>query len=398
MTLASGADRRYLWNVVALGLFLRGLLLFIFWATDAIFTLRLSPDSERYHRVGLVIMQEMNLGNFNWPAWIDDGWFQFTGFVYFLFGAHPFIMQLINVMVSCATVVVVFYLALEVSRSGPVARISAFLVAVFPSFIYWSCLMLKDPTAIFSLSLLVLSTLKIRSQYSSLWMAAMLLGLLLLLGIRDYMFFVCIGLIGVSMIFFTPYSVPRSGSWIGLAALCFVPMAMGYGVFGYSFISSSIYFDLDYINHIRVAMGDHGSGAIFEHSAVATWGSGGLFADVLAFFKGVLFFFVTLNPTNIGSVRQLMALPEVLLLLLLLPHLARGLYWLWLDRQNSFPVLVFAFGVMVMLVSATTNIGALFRWRMQVMPLFIIAIAIGLFWARRGVFYRLACQLTGFRQ
>ena len=79
----------------------------------------------------------------------------------------------------------------------------------------------------------------------------------------------------------------------------------------------------------------------------------------------------------------------------LLPHLGRGIHWLWLDRENSFPLLVFTFGIMVMLISATTNLGALFRWRMQIMPLFVIAMAIGVFYLRRGPLYRLACRLTG---
>lgn len=390
-------DRRYLTSVVFIAFLLRGLLLIAFWATDAIFTLRLSPDSERYHRFGLVIMQEMERGYFNPAAWIDDAWFQFTGLVYFIFGPHPFLIQLLNVTLSSFTCVVVFLLALQVSRSSQVARISALAVAVFPSFIYWSSLMLKDPAAIFAVSVMVLATVRIRQSFELRWLLALLAALLVMLGIRDYMFFASVGMIAVSMVFFTPYTVPRAGSWLGLATLCFGPMALGFGPFGITYFASSMYFDLDYINHIRVAMGDHGSGALFDHDNVATWGSGGITSDVLAFLKGVLFFFVTLNPANIGSVRQLMALPEVLLLLLLLPSLVRGLYWLWLDRRSSLPLLVFAIGVMVILVSATTNIGALFRWRMQVMPLFVVAIAIGLFWARSGVFYQAACRLTGTR-
>lgn len=388
-------DRRYLYNVVFLAFFLRILLATLFWATDAMHSLNLSPDSERYHRVGMMIMQEMHLGRFNWPAWIDNGWFQFTGLVYFLFGPHPGLIQAINITFSSLTPVIIFSLALEVSRSSQVARISALLVAIFPSFVYWSCLMLKDPTAIFMMSLLVLSTIKLRNHFSLGWLVALLLALLVYLGIRDYMFFLSIGMVTISMIFFTPYAVPRGGSWLGLAALCLVPLVMGFGVFGFSYITNSIYFDVDYINHIRVAMGDHGSGALYEHSNVATWGSGNILSDILAFLKGLVFFFITINPVEIGSVRQWMALPEVLLVFLLIPHLVRGLYWIWLDRRNSFPLLVFAFGVMLMLISATTNLGALFRWRMQVMPLFVIAMAVGVFWLRQGWFYNIACRLTG---
>lgn len=389
------SDRSYVSKLVFYAFLVRILLLLGLWSTDAISRFRLSPDAERYHYFGLIIMREMKFGNFNWSGWIDDAWFQFTGLVYYLLGPNPLPIQLVNILLSSTTVLIVFHLALVVSKHSHVARISALVTAFFPSFIIWSCLALKDTLAIFAMSLLVLSTLKIRSQFHVGWLLGMFVSLLIFLGIRDYMFFVCVLIIAISMIFFTPHKLPRTGSWLALAALCFVPWMLGYGAFGYSFIQTSFYFDLDYINHVRVAMGDHGSGALFEHSDVATWGEGSLGSDILAFLKGVLFFFVSLNPADVGSVRQLMALPEVLLVMLLLPFLARGLYWIWLDRNNSFPVLVFSLVVMLMLVSATTNIGAMFRWRMQVMPLFVIAMAIGVFWLRRGFFYRVACKLTG---
>jgi hypothetical protein len=223
----------------------------------------------------------------------------------------------------------------------------------------------------------------------------MVFALLIFLGIRDYMFFVATGLIAVSMLFFTPYSVPRMGSWVGLATLALTPLAMGFGLFGFDYFITSHYMDMDYINTVRIDMGDHGTGAIFAHDDVATWGASSLVDDVATFLKGLWFFFVTLDLTEINSVRQLMALPEVIFSILLLPHLARGFYWLWLDRKNSFPLLVFSFGIMIMLISATTNLGALFRWRMQVMPLFVIAMAIGVFYVRRGILYRIACRLTG---
>ena len=389
------ADLLYLQRLLCVALLVRLGAVGLMWATDAIRLLRLSPDSERYHRFGLVIMQEMEAGYFNGPNWIDNGWFQFTGLVYYLFGPHPILIQLLNVGFSCLTIVVVFKLALTVSKSSRVARLSALMVALFPSFIYWSCLMLKDPLAILMMSMLVLGTIRLREHFTPLWLALVILALTVFLGIREYMFFVGIGFIAISFIFFTPYRVPRAGSWIGLATLAVVPMLYGFGWFGVDYFSNSIYTDIDYINHIRVSMGDHGSGALFQPGAVATWGGADLFADIYGFLKGIMFFFITLNPTDIGSVRQLMALPEAIVGILLLPYLVRGLQWLWLDRRSAFPLLVFGFGVMLMLVSATTNMGALFRWRMQVMPLLIIAIVIGIFWLRRGLAYRIACQLTG---
>jgi hypothetical protein len=40
-------------------------------------------------------------------------------------------------------------------------------------------------------------------------------------------------------------------------------------------------------------------------------------------------------------------------------------------------VLVFAFGVMLVYTSATTNAGAMFRWRMQALPFFIMMTSYG---------------------
>ena len=388
-------DKLYLQRLFMLAFSTRAILLTLLVVTNATQEMHLSPDSERYHSVGVLIMREMERGFFNWPNWIDNGWFQFTGFVYFLLGPHQLAVQVLNITLGSLTVVVVFYLALEASRSSQVARISALLVALTPSFIFWSCMAIKDPVAILAMSLLVLCTIKLRQKFHMKWTLLMLLALLVFLGIREYMFFMSIGFIAMSMFLFTPYSLPRSGSWIGLATLAGAPMLFGFGVFGFEYFSNSMYFDIDYINIVRVDMGDHGAGALYGPDNVATWGESGLFEDFLAFLKGVMFFFVTLNFAEIGSVRQLMALPEVLLMVLLLPYLARGIHWLWLDRNNSFPILVFCFGVMLMLVSATTNIGALFRWRMQVMPLFVIAMCIGVFYIRRGWLYKVANKLAG---
>jgi hypothetical protein len=88
------SDRRYLKNLLLLAFILRSALLYGFELTNAVYNLRLSPDSEKYHSVGIFIMKEMDRGFYNWPNWIDNGWFQFTGFVYHLFGPHPIIIQL----------------------------------------------------------------------------------------------------------------------------------------------------------------------------------------------------------------------------------------------------------------------------------------------------------------
>ena len=168
-----------------------------------------------------------------------------------------------------------------------------------------------------------------------------------------------------------------------------VPYLLGFGYFGIDYGREAEYFDVEYINHIRTAMGDHGTGAMFEPDEVPTWG-GDPQQDIMTALTGIFFFFVTLDLTSIDSTRQIIALPEVLLFLVLIPSLIRGTKVCWAHRETTFPVLVFAFGVMAVYVVGTTNMGAMFRWKMQIMPLFLILITVGLLQSGKGVLYRFA--------
>ncbi|TDR38608.1 hypothetical protein DFR29_120109 [Tahibacter aquaticus] len=357
--------------------------------TDAIRSLSLSPDSLRYHEEALAIAEEMRDGFFNAPNWIDNGWFQFTGLVYYLLGPNPLYIQLINILLGALTPLVVFRLVLEVYGMEKLARVTALLIAFFPSFIYWSCLMLKDPLSIFSVSLLVLAVVRLRRSFSASALGVMAFCLLMLLGVREYLFFVSVFLIVISYI---PVegrrTIPLLATMAGVVALIGVATyAAGFGVFGVDYIRQSHYFDLEYINQSRINI-SHGTGAFFDAPEDAVWGES---ADSTfrALVAAIYFFFVSIDLTQIGSLRQLMALPEVLMFLVLLPSLARGLMHSWHHaRQASLPLAVFAFGLLVVYGSAATNMGAMFRWRMQALPLLLTFMVYGAFVHGRGLIYR----------
>jgi len=363
--------------------------------TDAIRSLGLSPDSLRYHEEALTISDEMQGGFFNAPNWIDNGWFQFTGFVYYLFGPNPVYIQLINILLGALTPLVVFRLVLEVFRVEKLARVTAMLVAFFPSFIYWSCLMLKDPLSIFSVSLLVLAIVRLRRSFSVGALMAMAFSLTMLLGVREYLFFVSLFLIVVS---YMPVegrrTIPLLVTMAGVVVLIgIVTYFAGFGVFGSDYIRQSHYFDLEYINQSRINI-SHGTGAFFDDPEDAVWGesAGSTFRALVA---AIYFFFVSIDLSQIGSLRQLMALPEVLVFLFLLPSLARGLIHSWHHaRQASLPLAVFAFGLLVVYGSAATNMGAMFRWRMQALPLLLTFMVYGAFVHGRGPMFRALKRLN----
>ena len=391
------SDRRFSQKLFIGALLARLSIVFVFTATDAIRTLHLSPDSLRYHREGVVIASQMAAGNFNWPNWIDNAWFQFTGFIYYLLAPEPFLIQLINITLGALTPILVYHLVARAYENQQCARWAAILTAFFPSFIYWSCLMLKDSLSIFAMALLVLSLVSIRQKFNVKWLLSIGFTLLVFIGIREYMFFVTIFFILVS---FFPVEGKRTGPLIIKLTLLVVLLGAGtyvagFGILGLDYIKSSHYFDLEYINQSRVNIGDHGSGAFFDDPSQALWGKD-ITSTLKAAGAAIYFFLVSVDLTRLGSIRQLMALPEVLLTICLIPSLFRGVVYSWRNfRQQSLPLMIFAFGIMAVYSSAATNMGAMFRWRMQAMPFILAFIVLGLVAKGRGKIYQSFKRVLG---
>jgi hypothetical protein len=355
----------------------------------------ISRDSLNYHQTGIDIARQMAAGYFNWPNWIDNGWFQFIGLVYYLFGTHMILIQLLNVTVGAVTGVLTYRLALGVYGHEPVARFAGYLTACFPSFVYYSLLPLKDTVSLFALLLLVLASVRLRSWFSLKHLVQIIVALLVILGLRDYLFLVCLGLTVLAMV---PVSGHRAIRYVTLAAglvLCLgsITYAFGMGFFGIEIFRSAKYFDLEYINYTRQAL-SRGYGGIYDTPGASQWGQG-LFSDLMNLLTGVYFFFFSIDPFDIGRARQMFALPEMLLLLVALPSLLWGVVLTWLEqRHKALPILIFAFGIMAVYSSTTTNMGAMFRWRMQSLPFFLIMLAYGVYRRRKGVLFRLMLRLA----
>ena len=358
----------------------------------------ISRDSLRYHSMGIEIAERMRGGDFNWPNWIDNGWFQFTGFVYYLFGNHPIWMQLLNVCLGAATGLLAYKIASEVYEREAVARFAGYLTAFFPSFIYYSLLPLKDTVSLFALLLLVLATIRLRSGFHLKHLMFLVLSLLLILGLRDYLFFICMSFVLLSMAPVTRHRATRYivltlGLILFLGSLAYI---LGLGFLGSEFLLSAKYFDLEYINYTRSAL-NRGYGGFYDSPGAGQWGQG-IFSDIMTALTGVYFFFFSIDPTDVGRARQFFALPEMLLVFIAVPALIRGVYLTWNEhRQKALPVMIFAFGVMAVYSSATTNMGAMFRWRMQALPFFLVMLGYGVYRRRKGILFRLMKKLAGRR-
>lgn len=339
----------------------------------------LSRDSAQYHEIGIQIANALALGESGPRAsWIDHAWFRLIGHLYYWLTPEPFLIQLLNVILGSVAAVMTARMAWLAYGDARVAYFAGWLMAVFPSFVYYSALLLKDAASLFLMACLGWAVVALRQRFSWLYVAVIAACLLGYLGVREYMFFMGMILVSVSML---PFFGRSSVSIAGLTALLIVLSALtwstGYGFWGQSFFQESQYLDIEYINETREGF-ERGTGAM----GASAWGED-LATDLRNALMGVYYFLFSVNPFEIKSVRQLFALPEMLLMLSALMPMYRGFMVTWLQfRGTAIALIVFGTAVLAIYTSATTNMGALYRWRMQAFPFLFAILAAGLMLSR----------------
>lgn len=387
-TVSVSSDRAFLWRLCISAWLFRLVIIVLYALTDAIERFNLSLDHRRYDNEGIWVMNAMNYGDFALKSWIDDGWFQFVGLIYFLLWPSPLLIQLINITLSVVTVIPLFLMIRELTADVRVQRFYAILVAFFPSIMFWSTLMLKDPAAILAVALVIYGVFVLRQRFSLWPLLGLLAGLVIFIGTRTYLFIVIVMLMPAAFLLFPagkkqiPWRIIILPALIGL-----IPMAIGYGYFASGEFQQSMYFDIDYINAVRGSMST-GSGALFDDGG-HTWGRG-IGSDIWLAVTTLFAIFVPVNPFELANVRQLAALPFVLVMFYLFPFLVRGIRFMWAQRRLTTPIMVIASGVLAVYIGGTTNTGALFRWTAQVMPYFLLAISFAAFARRRSILARFA--------
>ncbi len=382
------SDRAFLWRLCISAWLLRLAIVVLYIATDAIKRFDLSLDHRRYDTEGVWVMNAMSYGDFALKSWIDDGWFQFVGLIYFLLWPSPFLVQLINITLSVLTVIPLFLMVRELNADIRVQRFYAVLIAFFPSIMFWSTLMLKDAAGILAVALVVYGVFVLRQRFSVWALLGLLAGLVVFVGTRTYLFMVVVMLMPAAFLLFPagksrlPWRAIILPALIGLA-----PMAIGYGYFASGEFQRSMYFDIEYINYIRGSMAV-GSGSMFTDGD-HTWGRG-IGSDIWLAVTTLFAIFVPVNPFELANVRQLAALPFVAMMFYLFPFIVRGIRYMWRMRRLTAPIMIIATGVLAVYVGGTSNTGALFRWTAQVMPYFLLAVALSAFTRPRSILARFA--------
>lgn len=382
----SGIEFARILRVFWIGLGLRVGLVLVLQATGLERTLKLTKDAFLYDNLGKQIAEHYRTnGGTSWPGRVsgvlDHLYEHFVGLTYYLTDDSMLVVRLCNSLAGCLVILATWRMARYVTDANTAYRCGLW-ACFFPTQFYYSCLPVRDAHSTLAMTMVFLGMTALTAGGKRMHVMALPLGILLTAGYRTYVATVLIFLVPAGL--FAAMLLARSQKktqFLGRAALLGV-IALGVaGPAGIEKLSSTgkaaQVMDMDYWNSTRQKM-NRGSGALYGSDEVPELGKS-ILTTVQGVAIGLYFFFVSINPTEMDSIRQWMAVPEVLIVIYMVPKLYRGFRRIMRYHRFEFIAVLFvAVAITFAYSSVTTNAGPLMRWRLQVANVYIVMAAIGL--------------------
>jgi hypothetical protein len=295
----------------------------------------------------------------------EVGYFYLVGSMYYTYGISKGVPLLVNALMGAALVLPVH--ALAGRFAGRVAaRRAALLAAFFPSLVLWSALMVRDVLALFCLASVLLVADRLRRSLAP----ANLLALLALLGalasLRTYIFLI----VAVALAGGVVLGQRSAGRAVVVGVLLMVGLIFAVRFLG---IGQS---ELERANLETLAQHRHYNA--LGPSVAGSLGTEDISTPTAALTYlpvGMIYFLLSPLPWQIGSPRQILSVPDLLLWYAILPSIGVGLAWLLRRRFRAIlPLLFTVVGITVLYSLVEGNIGIIFRHRAQIIvPLCAVA-------------------------
>lgn len=293
--------------------------------------------------------------------------------IYGLVGRNMLAVQLVNAVIGAVTAVIIFLCAHEVFKNGRVARVAGVAVAFYPSLVLWSSQGLKDGPIVFCLALAILATLKLGQKLSIRYVAVLVFSLLALLSLRFYVFYMlCAAIAGAFVI--GMQSITATSFARQLAAILLVGLALMYfGVTRSANLQFQEYGNLERVQRSRLDLArsaDSGWGRDVDVSTT----TGAISTIPL----GMIYLLFAPFPWQVGSLRQTITLPEMIIWWASFPLLILGLWFAIKYRLRMIaPILVFTMMLTLSYSVFQGNVGTAYRQRAQLLVFYFIFVAVG---------------------
>jgi len=372
-----GPDRSFLLRLFLGGLLARvlvGTAIYLFDAQEFF-----GPDALTYDYEGHLMLDYVNGIA---PAGIADemslsvagrGMAYLVAIIYGLTGRNMLAVQLFNAALGATTALLIFLCAQHIFGNARVARIAATLVAFFPSLVLWSSQGLKDGPVVFLLAATMLATLKLGERLSVPNLMLLIAGMLATLTLRFYIFYMLaaavVGSFVVGMRAFSAMSLARQ-----VAVVFFAGLALTYvGVLRTASTQMESYGSLESVQRSRADLAGSANTGFGKDADVST-ASGALTVIPL----GMAYLLFAPFPWQIGSVRQLITFPEMLVWWASFPLIVSGLrFTLRFRLRQAMPILLFTTMLTFAYSIFQGNVGTAYRQRSQLLVFYFIFAAVG---------------------
>ena len=297
----------------------------------------------------------------------------FVAVVYFIFGQNPLLMQFLSAIAGSLTAIPIYYCALSIFDNRRVAKYAALFVAFFPGLIIWSSQLLKDGFVLLLLVVIFSSVIQLQKKLSYLHIALILLSLLMVAGLRFYIFYmVALAAIGAFLLGSKISLQDMTRRFIVLTLLGVGLLALG------GFRSATEQLGKADLKEVEKARRSAANGRIagsgFNEDADVSTASGALAALPM----GVATILFAPFPWQMQKLTQLLTFPEMVIWWGSIPLIFIGLRYTLRNRlRESVSVLFFTVILLLSYSIYQGNLGTMYRQRTQIQVFLLMFAAVG---------------------
>jgi 4-amino-4-deoxy-L-arabinose transferase-like glycosyltransferase len=293
--------------------------------------------------------------------------------IYGMVGRNMLAVQFVNAVIGAATAPVIFLCAQQVFNNRRVAQVAGIAVGFYPSLVLWSSQGLKDGPIVLFLALTILATLKLGQKLSAAWIALLVVSLLGVLAFRFYVFYMLLLAVVAAFVIgmreVTVQSMARQ-----LVVMVLLGLSLTYfGVTRYANVQVETYADFETLQRSRNDAARSAQSGFGRDVDVST-ASGALTTIPL----GMVYLLFAPFPWQLGSLRQSLTLPEMVIWWTAFPLLILGVWFSIKYRlRQMFPILIFTSMLTLAYSVFQGNVGTAYRQRAQILVFYFIFVAVG---------------------
>ena len=328
-------------------------------------SLNMSWHGDKYHASRYAAFIQSGVG-----AW---GMLYVVAVVYEVLGGNMFAVQLIMASVGASTAIVVYYVAQTLFNNTRVSKLAAILVAFFPSLILWSSQALKDGLIIMALALCILATLRLMEKITVPYVVLLGACLAALLSLRFYIFYMMAAAVAGSFVIGLKSADPRSFIQRFVAIAVIGIAFTWFGVIRFAATQFERYGNLQMVQLSRMDQARTAESGFAKDVDVGT--TEGALSVIPV---GLLYLLFAPFPWQLASLRQSIALPEMVIWWTAFPLLVLGLWYAVKHRLRQVaPIVLFTTMLTLAYSVFQGNVGTAYRQRSQLLVFYFIFVAVG---------------------